>query len=286
MMLITNYNNQYVKITSSYLQEVLSNPSSYDELQISANINCCVSNCNELSATENNITLGDTSWLADLTIPISLGSSIQQLYIQSLTTLEKFNVLNIPVSTNDTTSIKTAIDNWFIARGISSSVTVVLSVNTISIDDLPDYFRVYSLKYGSATPYTEILFSLSSLNSKSFLAADGLYISPEFFSSTTLKDGVYRFDLKFIKASNAGYVIESNCAFIDVTTKCKVATLLNDLKNEAISKNEDTSTIAHILHYALINGSNCGCNCDALCDVYKELYDLITNIEPVPDCGC
>ena len=116
----------------------------------------------------------------------------------------------------------------------------------------------------------------------------GLKVFPAFFGLTSFIDGVYRISVKRFE-ENVGTIFIENCLFIDVTIKCKVAALLKEIIEEnKVKTGEKKSTIAHLLHYALVNGSNCGCNCAEMCDVYKELVALLDTINPeiFTDCGC
>lgn len=123
---------------------------------------------------------------------------------------------------------------------------------------------------------------------KADLNGDQIDIYPEFFGLTEFIDGIYKFTVKLFK-ENGDVIIESNCFFVDITTKCKVASLLDCLLKD-IEKNtpEKISVNAHILHYALVNGSNCGCNCDEMCEIYRELVLLLANVNPqiTNNCGC
>lgn len=115
-----------------------------------------------------------------------------------------------------------------------------------------------------------------------------LIVKPQLFSGATkFVDGIYRFDIKF--STTSGFTIISNCLFIDITLACKVAgTLHNIVEENKIKVTEKISTIIHILHYSLVNGSNCGCNCDEMCEVYNDLKSLLLDIDPqiLNDCGC
>lgn len=124
---------------------------------------------------------------------------------------------------------------------------------------------------------------------KMIIVSDGIIIKPAFFnliSGEIMRDGVYSFSVKLYLIDST-YTYEESCAFIDVTYKCRVA---DNIKN-ILDKNEDgqCSTVIHVLHYALVNGSNCGCNCKELCDVFKELTKLLIPITSsvIPSgCGC
>ena len=118
-------------------------------------------------------------------------------------------------------------------------------------------------------------------------SADGIEVKPAFFNvvvPTSIIDGVYTFIVKpFIDLNNYSY--EENCAFMDITFKCKVAKYIDDLSK--IAEDGAVATNVHILHYALVNGSNCGCNCTAMCDTFKQLYDILKPITPqLQGCGC
>lgn len=125
-------------------------------------------------------------------------------------------------------------------------------------------------------------------NTKNFYISMGvLYVKPAFFGLPTYTDGVYSFKLRFEKST--GFTFISSCIFVDVTYKCKVAALLqNILEENECETREKTSTIAHLLHYALFNGSQCGCNCPELCEIFKALTDILNNVDPkiTNDCGC
>lgn len=115
-----------------------------------------------------------------------------------------------------------------------------------------------------------------------------LYINPQYFSNNSVfVDGVYNITIKF--NTTTGYTRISNCYFVDVTTRCKVASLLqNIIKENSDSNTEKVSTIAHLLQFSLVNGSNCGCNCQEMCDVFTALQDILSNIDTklLNDCGC
>jgi hypothetical protein len=306
-MTISNFGDNYIKIHSDAIQEVIDNPSSYSSMQISANINCCTNNCNDLISTATILLPSGAGWQLDLSTAVGLDETIRQLYLQNIITGKKFQVLTTSialsyVSTNCAANasctlqtfsshfaplFKSQIDTWFSSQSISSNVTITFSGNTLIVSNLPVNFIGFSGKYGATSDvYVEALFGSSTISTRAFLGSDGLYIKPGMFSSNVFRDGIYSLTVKSIKASG-GFVEENNCAFIDITTKCRVAATLNRIKEEADLKEEQVSTLIHILHYALVNGSNCICNCVELCKVYAELQDLIKNIDPqITNCGC
>lgn len=123
---------------------------------------------------------------------------------------------------------------------------------------------------------------------KAEFTADGIKIYPLFFGLTAFIDGIYNFSVKRFE-DEQGTVTEDNCLFVDLTYKCKVATLLKCIIEENKKQStEKISTVIHVLHYSLVNGSNCGCNCTEMCEIFRELTTLLANVDPqiTNDCGC
>lgn len=122
------------------------------------------------------------------------------------------------------------------------------------------------------------------------LSPDSIRLNPTFFGLTELDNGVYKVTVKIFEISPAQTILISNCALVDIDVTCQVAAMLHNLIGEYEDKTltEKPSIIAHVLHYALVNGSNCGCNCAEMCQVYDALIDILTNIDPklLADCGC
>lgn len=113
-------------------------------------------------------------------------------------------------------------------------------------------------------------------------ATNLVYVNPSAFGLSTLSDGVYRCNLRFLFADNSGSEYDISCIFVDINIKCTLSNYL-----EGLIAGEDTSSIAYLLHYALTNGSNCGCNCDELCEVFNALNEIITDTTTqTNDCGC
>ena len=125
-------------------------------------------------------------------------------------------------------------------------------------------------------------------NTKNVYIQDStLYILPQYFSGNEFANGVYKIIVEFTTAT--GYIIMQNCYFVDRNMACKVSSLLqNIVKENENSDIEPIGTMAHLLHYALFNGSNCGCNCSEMCEIFKVLQDLLDNVDTklVNDCGC
>ena len=180
----------------------------------------------------------------------------------------------------------------YLSEEVNKYLKIVGTEVASFITDIADYVDVTVT--GIKTCGTPVILTLDTteiLSDESlfYVEDDVLYINPLFFGLTDYTDGIYNITIKFNKGDEEGYVLTSNCIFVDVTYKCKVAALLqNIIKENEKGNNEKISTIIHILHYSLSNGSNCGCNCTELCTVFNELTDLLTNIDTqiLNDCGC
>ena len=97
--------------------------------------------------------------------------------------------------------------------------------------------------------------------------------------TTVFPDGVYKVVVTQIEDGGAPITTESNCFFMDCSTSCEVAKYVkNLLKTPA-------DVEAHLLHFGLVNGSNCNCNCDELCSLYSKLYNILNNTETCL-CNC
>lgn len=118
-----------------------------------------------------------------------------------------------------------------------------------------------------------------------YIEDDKLYVKPLLFGLTTFADGIYKL---VVRIKDTDFTIMQNCIFIDITYKCKVASYLADLieENKRKDKGDKKATIIHLLHYSLVNGSNCGCNCDEMCLIFAELRELLKNQPIQNNCGC
>lgn len=182
----------------------------------------------------------------------------------------------------------------------SNSVNPLLEVTATELDDFVTNIANYTEVTITATLTCSAIPIVQTYNTTDVLvntnlfyivagAPNILYISPKLFGGAlAFVDGIYKLSIKFTKSN--GYVQINNCIFVDITYSCKLASLITNIlsENASVDTNENTSTIAHILHYALNNANNCGCNCDEMCTVFNALADILTNIDPqtLSDCGC
>lgn len=306
-MTISVVNENLIKVVSPYLTAIIAgNADSYTDIDIIADINCCANtDCSSTNKT-GTLTLATNKWYLDLSTPVGLDTILRYFQIQNTLTTQVYNLPNLNTDLGYVNATcpsgvctlatyashfsalwKPNIDNWFASLGITTNVTLTYSNNTLIIDGIPANFDLVGATYGAATPYQLALASYGSATEiNAFLGSDGLYLTPKFFNLDSIIDGIYKITLKYNKADNS-YVEETNCSFVDITIKCKVANSLNLLLQESNDSNlEKLGSTIHLLHYALVNGSNCGCNCTELCQCYAALIDLLNNVPQTDNCDC
>jgi len=304
-MTISNYDNgKYIKIDSDYIKNI----DDYNNVEIGVNINCCgVDDIESIQSTV--LQTEDGNWNVDLDSAVKLTSTLRALNLYNIITGQKSNVMTSPIDlgyvedncSSDICTLETfashfipifetLLDTFFTSIGLSPDLTITFDENLLKIEGLPDNYILQSAEYGPSEPYTEVIAGYANDYGKAFIANGSLFLTYKFFAGNLSKfrDGIYKITLKY-NASNGSWVSESGCAFIDIDTKCKVASFLQNIVAENKTSIQDKpSTIIHVLHYALVNGSNCGCNCNELCEIYSELYSLINDNPKLvnKDCGC
>lgn len=315
-MTITNYKNQYLKVTSDRLKYAMDNVSEFaGYFYVTGKIGC---NGTSIQEKINWPLAFDDTWVVDATKAVQLENSVYSLKVKNTSSLLSYEVITTPIDLGyvadnctdpsgqcelDDTGFpayfaplfKTQIDDYFDSIGITSNVTVTFSGNFIIIEDMPDGFIMGAIGFNNVDDEATIdtnLFYKNYLNQDEpinfYVDSEGdLLIFWNFLKDVDgvidgLIDGVYNIHLKLEYTDNGGYETEEMCAFIDIKTKCLVAAKITELLSDDTTDGENV----HLLHYALVNGSNCGCNCEDLCKIYDEIVKLTVNSTLVTDCGC
>lgn len=170
------------------------------------------------------------------------------------------------------------------------SDTKLLLITATEIDDLIDNLEDYetikltvNLNCGDELDQEYTIDDSSDTENKFYisLAAGGILVTPGMFGISAIVDSIYTIQVKLAKEDE--FILIQNCSFIDVDYKCDLAAY-----GKTILEQDSISTNAHILHYALTNGSNCGCNCEGLCLIFAELKKILENSDLVVNntCGC
>lgn len=305
-MIISNHNNSTIRIQSEYLERLIQSASPDISICVTGKKNCgsesyehCISPATFWGLDLNNEFFSNmvmtyfrfkniqTDKEFDIEIHNEFGSGF---FLDSNLSSLEFIKNQQPQMFAD---FKTSIDSFFTALGITSNVTVDAVVNVLKISNLPAGFVPIYTTFMDSTLLEYFTYGNSAV--VSILGNNTLEIKPSLFEESSLSDGVYTFEITGYDGSvNFN---EVNCAFIDVNTKCRVAKTLKSLVeefNQGILKDrENESTYIHLLHYALVIGSNQGCNCDNLCKAYEELIDLLESVESktqntsyLNGCGC
>lgn len=319
-MTITNYKDQYLKVDSALVKKAMANVSDYAGfMYLTCKIGC---DGEEIMEKINWPFAFDDGWFYDATKAVQLENTVYSLKVKNINSLVEYEMITTPIDlgyvADECTEpdgqcemsvfeshfaplFKAQIDAYFATIDIVSDVTVTIGGNFIAVYDLPEGFVMSTLGYNSEDNEDTIVtetWHKNYLNQEDnlqplnfFVDSNGdLLIHWKFFDSVegvvdSLIDGVYNVHIKIDHTSEEtggnGYETETMCAFIDILTKCLVATTITGLLN---GTSKDAENV-HLLHYALINGSNCGCNCADLCEIYTEILKLTIDSTVVP-CGC
>jgi hypothetical protein len=294
MLKIENNNCNSLLLNSEDIQDVIKHPENYSSLSIEATINgckqiytnqCSLLNCSRFylklfpnccnltikNITFENISTGTEFSIADTTNYISGFTSIliQDCgdFNQLTTKLKEFFHYNfgINISTALTGTCNfNSIDNYF----------------TYTIENLPSNIVVKNIQY--LLDGVEINEPFEIQNNLTFsVTTEGIELFPNFFGQETLTDGIYSINTKIV-TKNFIEISDSTCYFVDCNTQCRLTEKLEGLK-----ENKDKMDLL-MIHYALINNSNCGCNCTEMIELFKQLdkeLELEVPKQPINNSG-
>lgn len=309
-MTISNFKDKYLKLSTSILDKLTENPAGYESIEVSGKLGCDGTTYTETLEVAN---LLEAGWKVDLSIPVQLGNTVFQVKLKNLWTLEEFNFITTGIAfsyianncTNPSGNCTIEdFSSYFVAQfegelnaflesiGQLPTGVVTFTGNVMHITGLPTYLGMAVVEYGEEyfDEYNVLPFGYGTVDSNVTIDESGIFIAAAFFEegATTLTDGIYTVTVKVTKAEDGGFTTETSCAFIDVLTKCKLSETLNAYIGTDAGKSEEALAMT-MLHYALVNGSNCGCNCADLCAAYDKLVEMLGTLEEttiVEDCGC
>src|SRR4051812_19477358 len=98
---------------------------------------------------------------------------------------------------------------------------------TPTSDTVTNITVIGTLNCGTSLSQEVDIASIGDINANFYMADNILYLSPFFFGLGAFQDSIVKVSVKIILASG-GYTLISNCAFVDITFKCKVAGLLQN----------------------------------------------------------
>ena len=278
MLEISRIGCNTLSLKSQAITNLIAAPSDYYRVAINLYKNCCTTpthiESNTLSLTNGYYTL-----LPKVNLQVK-GIVIRNVAIG----LDVSISMNVSITTStDFDTVETAINNYLSSSGIGGTIVITPSTQatTYSLEyaGLPVGWQFVSIEYnvglGSQYSYFQSYFATGVI-----ITSDSILINSEVLSVDNFEDAIYSVELIIIDG-HRNTITEKNCYFFDCITKCQVASKLN----EFITDTEETTTI-HMLHYGLINGSNCGCECNELCNLFEYLQKLLGINITTSDCGC
>lgn len=274
----------YIKMTEGLATDIVANPDSYINVKIKATVNCCEEYEQELTSE-----ILDLKRWKVLVVDEPL-VNLNSITFENIVTGVQFEILQ-GVSFNDFTcddadieDIYSTIQQWFTDNGLTG-VTQSYEIDDENqcyyvIQDLPSIIRPVSFGYIRANEIERVEYFTPYDVPSLWFTNNGVFVGPEFFNLTNFTDGIYNFTIE-AETITGDFISESNCFFFDCNTKCKVSTKLEELK-----KCNKSGTNLFLLHYTLVEGSNCGCNCEALCEIFENLCSELEGAESCVNCGC
>lgn len=306
-MNIANQNCQLVKVDSAILAPVIAHPEDYSNLVVTATINCCnevytasiplhgeTVDCTDCTGVRWTIDLTNVAQLNRSVLGITILNSISgQVYtittdISWDTFLTACPTANCTIQSVDpyyTDAFYDALNTWFSTTLGWNDVQTTFCGNQLIVCGLPEHFIPNTILFNDtlSNPQSQVFtFNGSAV---AFISGSSLYLSPTFFASTKLIDGIY--SITFEATTTDGSKAEdTGCYFIDCVTRCKVAQTIHNYLEDIDKGITDSPFVnVHMVHYALTTDGNCSCNCNDMCSLFSHLQLLLDNIQTSP-CGC
>lgn len=271
-MIIENIQNQYLKITSSTLEQA-HNTGMLKLLQVTA-----TKNKGEVITKNIDLTTLVNQWVANFTF-IS-GISINQIYVKNILTNVLFPVLEAPILVGTMNMITIAgmieelISNTFHIEG----VTATGRTDSMTVEGLPYNIIMDSIVFSILGAEQTVYFNFAS-DPDVIISNDKIIIKPSFFTDAVLQEGIYSITIIITTTDNIA-IQESTCFFVDIT--------MSGLLQAFVEPSKCDATQMHLLlmHYSLNQGSNNNCNCDNMYEIYNYLAQVINKTLIIEDCGC
>lgn len=266
-MIIEQTSNNFLRVKSSYVEELL-NGNSSTLLSLTAKVN-----------NGNNYTkefLKQDFWSVNLKNEEDSQDSVSSIKMTNLLSLESFTIpCNLFIGEDDFDfDMRDKINNYFIDNSIISSCTITYINNLLSIRGLPNNFIPEEINFNDSSKNINY-----GIYEDVFIKDYDLYIKPSFFGVTTLTEGIYKINL--ILSDGSIYTTEESCIFVDITVKERLSRNLKSLLEEAYYLGNKQNFGLHVilLHYALNIGNNSKSDYLDLVSIYSELLSELAIIE-------
>lgn len=302
------FENQITQIvgTSSYINDVISNPFNFLRLIVNVTKNCCgdvLTDMIDLTYLLNTTTMYGTSinyrnvsGTFNIKVVDIKYINTQTGLVFSINTINRTNYITLTnTSFTANTQIITDATNAF----LNANFTVSAALTSVGDDtgatllytvaNLPPSFLPYSITIidNNTTLETTYAFLLSNngiQENVAYISPQGLYLSNFFLQNTldNVYEGVYTIQVVYVYR-NGTTITEQSCIFIDSSMKCLIVANLCNFNSQ-----DQVSLLMY--HYSLTEGSNCDCNnCNYLCQLYKEAYkmlNLVSGSNVNTNCPC
>jgi|GEM_PF-4947663 len=259
-MIIEKTDNNFLKIKSQYVEELLNNsPSTYFSLRVKYNNS--IEHLKEFEFKD----------FYSIDIKEQAIQSEVLLFIRTLniTTGKIFDIpINLDIVLNQSigNEIVANIIGFFDDKGIEVACYIEEEDGILKIYNIPNDFvfqefiftnKTKELLYGD---YKDIFF-------KGF----DLYIKPSFLALDSFVDGIYY--INFTISDSYTFTTEESCLFYDNTIKERLSKNIKSLFEDAyyIGIKENFGLHLMLLHYGLSIGQNNGNNYQDMLEVYNEL---------------
>lgn len=282
MIKVNNINCKFLEIDSDIVNQEMLEGRDAPKIELSIKKNCCSNTIKTLenqTVASTDIIDNNFGWKLDFSTILYSNNIIKNIYVQNITTGEVIGLntgditldnayfnTNNELSNTDKTTLNTKLDAYFdtlLFEYVGSKLYMSLESNNI--------FIPFAIEYHNTLESVFEYFYFIGENSI-IINNNKLYIKPTFFSNG-LTDGIYTVNIKIINPDNS-YLIQEICIFVDCNIKCQIAQLLDKLIKDDVTTNN-----LYLIHYALINASNCGCNCEEMCDIFKYLTEELKNFK-------
>ncbi len=292
-MKVSNLNSKYLEIKSENYSNLIAN-----NKLASITINAKLHDREEVSKTID-YPIPSVIWSMN-EIPINNARKITGFYVTNVFTGRRMNILESPIhigSPLGASVFKQTVAARFLAL-FDTIVTQTLWMNyprglppapptatppsfNYTITNLPSHLTADALEsiYGGVT--SEETFIGEDENGVAF-DNESILLLPSFFGlGKTYPNSIVHIEL-LLKALNEDYIREETCFFIDTTMKCDLPSLHNlECVDEGIQLT--------MLHYSLVQASNCDCGCIEMIQVFEHLQSQLRHVNNQPkdrDCGC
>ena len=276
-MNVSNINSDLIVLKSSTLEQGMAN-NTIDNISISLSVNRGLAIVKSVGVPQVR------TWNA-FNIPINASITITQIFLRNLVTGQLFGLLEtpfIPYNEASLTNLQSIISTKLISLGITGftqpEIRPFRNRFDYSISSLPAHVVMDRVEYLYGIITITVPFSIIE-DTGMIVGVDNVIITPTFFNSLQLTEGVYSIEWTLHTIQNQ-LLTESACYFLEKSLKCRL------LGVKEIDCRDRKQLDFTLLHYSLIQASNCNCDCEKMNIIYQYLNKHLPLTPNTEDCGC